>query len=91
MTPMTDEMLDAMTQEEFFQWALAEMERLDPCPVDAFEDELARRLGIERHPSLDVKEWRRLRVDLIESHPLADSVGEALTVEKLSESLRSTL
>lgn len=38
-----------------------------PGPVDIFEDELAQRLGFERHPALDYDSWRRRRVEAIEA------------------------
>ncbi len=39
-----------------------------PDPVDVFEDDLARELGLERHPHLSLAEWRRARVRFIDAH-----------------------
>lgn len=46
-----------------------------PEPVDVFEDELARRLGVERHPGMPYSVWRRHRVAVIEA------AGEAANTE----------
>ena len=54
-----------MTDDEFIEMMVAEMERLDPCIVDAFEDALAAKLGLLRHPELSRTEWRELRVGYI--------------------------
>lgn len=43
------------------------LEEKYPDPVDLFEDELARRLGIERHPAMTYDLWRRRRVEAIEA------------------------
>lgn len=43
------------------------LEAEHPDPVDLFEDELARRLGIERHPAMTCDLWRRRRVEAIEA------------------------
>ena len=51
---LIDAMIDVMTEEEFFQWGMDFL----PGSGEEYEDELARRLGAYRHPSLDVKEWR---------------------------------
>ncbi len=42
-----------------------------PDPVDVFEDELAVRLGLRRHPDLSLDEWRQVRVRYIEAHTAA--------------------
>ena len=42
----------------------AELAEADP--VDLFEDDLARKLGLERHPRLPLDEWRELRVRFID-------------------------
>lgn len=56
----------------------------DPDPVDVFEDELARRLGFERHPELDYDAWRRRRVEAIEAAgAAADEEAIALEAELL--------
>jgi hypothetical protein len=49
-------------------------------PVDHFEDELARRLGIERHPAMTYEVWRRHRVEAIEARG-AKADREALRLE----------
>jgi hypothetical protein len=46
------------------QWA-AELAEEFPDPVDVFEDDLARRLGLRRHPAMPLDQWRRLRVHFI--------------------------
>ncbi len=38
-----------------------------PDSVDVFEDDLAEKLGLNRHPALSLKEWRRARVRLIDA------------------------
>ena len=38
-----------------------------PDPVDVFEDELAARLGLVRHPSCSLEDWRTQRVRLIDA------------------------
>ena len=38
-----------------------------PEPVDVYENELAGRLGLVRHPSCPLEEWRRQRVRLIDT------------------------
>ncbi len=37
-----------------------------PDPVDVFEDQLAHDLGLRRHPSMSLEEWRRVRVRFID-------------------------
>ncbi len=44
----------------------AELAEVFPDPVDVFEDDLASKHGLERHPELTQAEWRRLRVRFIE-------------------------
>jgi hypothetical protein len=44
---------------------LALLDEEYPEPVDVFEDELARRLGVERHPGTPYALWRRRRVEVI--------------------------
>lgn len=46
---------------------MAELERVFPDPVDVFEDELAARIGIHRHPNCPRQAWRRHRVAAIEA------------------------
>lgn len=41
------------------------LEQEYPEPVDVFEDDLARRLGLERHPRLALATWRELRVSFL--------------------------
>ncbi len=38
-----------------------------PDPVDVFEDALVARLGLVRHPSCPLDQWRRQRVRLIDA------------------------
>ena len=38
-----------------------------PDPVDVFEDELAERLGLRRHPTLSLNEWRKVRVRYVDT------------------------
>lgn len=55
---------------------------LHPDPVDVFEDLLAARLGLTRHPGLDQASWRRLRVAFIEATgERADRLGDELLRE----------
>ncbi len=42
------------------------MEEAFPDPVDVFEDALANKLGLERHPGMPLDEWRWVRVRFIE-------------------------
>lgn len=44
-----------------------------PDPVDVFEDALAERLGVRRHPDCGLAEWRRVRVQAIDA--LDDEAG----------------
>ena len=46
---------------------LALAEEQYPEPVDALEDDLASKLGFHRGPGCSLSEWRRTRVQLIES------------------------
>lgn len=45
----------------------AEFAAAYPDPVDEFEDALAERLGLRRHPACDLEEWRRTRVEAIDA------------------------
>ena len=69
--PTIEPMDDDHRQSEDFQAAVeelsAELEAAFPDPVDVFEDDLARQLGLRRHPALAQDEWRRVRVRYIES------------------------
>lgn len=57
---------------------------LRPDPVDVFEDLLAARLGLRRHPGLSQDRWRRLRVAFIEAAgERADRLGYELADELL--------
>lgn len=57
---------------------------LRPDPVDVFEDLLAIRLGLSRHPDLSQDRWRRLRVEFIEATgDRADRLGCELADELL--------
>ncbi len=38
-----------------------------PDPVDVFEEELAERLGLRRHPELSLDVWRAVRVRYIDA------------------------
>ena len=42
------------------------LERENPDPVDVLEDELARELGLRRHPGMSPDEWRRARIGFID-------------------------
>lgn len=61
-----------MSDDQFVEWALNELDKMHPCPVDEFEDKLAAELGLRRHPSMSREEWRRLRVEFIESFDRSD-------------------
>ena len=69
-----------MTNDDQLQAIVREIERQHSAPVDAFEDELARRLGLERPPALSKEEWRLHRDRYIEEWRLWDSrCGEGST------------
>jgi hypothetical protein len=51
----------------------AELAVLYPDPVDVFEDAVAERLGLRRHPGCDLDGWRRARVRAIDA--LEDGAG----------------
>ena len=55
---------------------------LYPEPAEVFEDRLAVKLGIHRHPDVSQRDWRRIRVAAIEAcdQELADAA--ALEVEQ---------
>lgn len=58
---------------------------LHPDPVDVFENFLAARLGLTRHPSFDQAAWRRIRVAFIEAAgERADRLGDELASELLA-------
>lgn len=58
---------------------------LHPDPVDIFEDLLASRLGLSRHPGLSQDRWRRLRVAFIEAAgERADQLGRELAEHLLA-------
>jgi len=38
-----------------------------PDPVDVFEDELVRQLGLERHPSCPLPAWRAVRLRFLDA------------------------
>ena len=67
-------------REDVIEDLLEAWEREFPDPVDFFEDELARRLGLVRHPHCSPASWQRHRVRLIDaaeiSEDLIDQVGE---------------
>ncbi|MCP3976844.1 MAG: hypothetical protein GY720_20350 [bacterium] len=60
-----------MTQHDDFEAAVEEMHaalvRRFPDPVDSFEDDLAKKLGLERDPEMSIKDWRRVRVRFIDA------------------------
>ncbi len=60
-----------MTQHDDFEAAVEEIHaslvRRFPDPVDTFEDDLASKLGLERHPEMSMEEWRRVRVRFIDA------------------------
>ena len=64
---------------------LADLNALYPDSVDVFEDELAIRLGLERHPDCTQDEWRVIRVRFInhatDNDPEAEALAEALIDE----------
>ena len=70
--------------ELLVQCFLADMDRFYPDPVDVFEDELATRLGLERHASLSLRDWRETRVAFIEAHPEADEVAKQMQVSEFA-------
>jgi len=55
--------VDPRVVDELF----AELAALYPDPVDEFEDALAARLGVHRHPGWDLEQWRRERVRAIDA------------------------
>lgn len=57
---------------------LEQIDGLLSDPADSFEDELSRRLGLERPPGSSETEWRRQRLAFIIDHPDADSVASEL-------------
>ncbi len=62
--------------------AFAEAEE-GPYTVDRFEEELARRLGIQRGPGVDQVRWREIRREFIGAHPQAKAKGKELQEEFL--------
>lgn len=64
---------------------------LGPDVLDRFEDELARRLGFERHPRLPYEAWRPLRVRAIEeAGERADRVAQEVEADLASGRLGPT-
>ena len=76
------------TFEEKLEELMALADWLYPDPVDLYEDELARRLGLVRHPSAAYEEWRRQRVAFIESHPRADEAAAQMDHDDQVEPLQ---
>lgn len=73
---------DSAVEELLTAWDLDH-----PDPVDTFEDELARRLGLVRHPSTSREDWRGQRVRLIE----AAEPNEELVAESFFGTLKTEL
>ena len=71
---------NAPGREDVIEDLLEAWKREFPDPLDLFEDELARRLGLVQHPYCSPASWRQHRVRLIEaaeiSEELFEEVGE---------------
>lgn len=85
-----------MTDDDFEAQLAAftgEVEFYFPDSTDAFENALARLLGLKRPGGLTLRDWRRMRVAYIEEHPedadrLCDeaaSLAEEFMAERVSQ------
>ena len=63
-------------REDVIDDLLEAWQRESPDPVDLFEDELARRLGLVQHPHCSPASWRQHRVRLIEAAEISEELFE---------------